>query len=297
MIFDTHSHCYFEKLAPKIDLIHANMLASWVTHSVQIWCDLSSSLAAIELARKFDNWYATVGYHPVDAQNPMLSKDRAWGKSITLTESHEIQSDIACPKAIENWLRKLAFEHRDMVVAIWETGLDQYHLSEDPTERAQELQLQYYWFERLAIMAQDLDLPLVIHSRNARRETIDAIKKFQIQHAVIHCFSEDIGFARELMEFSEGIYFSFSGILTYPNAQEIQEAAKQIPLDRILIETDAPFLSPQAVRGTINEPANTKLVLEFLTSIRSETPEQIEKQVFENSLAFYRINDTAKLFQ
>ncbi len=92
------------------------------------------------------------------------------------------------------------------------------------------------------------------------------------------------------MEYSDGIYFSFSGILTYPNAREIQEAAKLIPLNRILVETDAPFLSPQAVRGTTNEPANTKYVLEFLTKIREESPEQIEKQVFENSLAFYRLS-------
>ncbi len=82
MIFDTHSHCYFDKLAVRIDEVHQNMINCDVTHSVQIGCDISSSRSAIELARKYSNWYATVGYHPVDAQNPMLSKDRAGGKKI-----------------------------------------------------------------------------------------------------------------------------------------------------------------------------------------------------------------------
>lgn len=253
MIFDTHSHCYFEKLAGRIDEVHANMLESDVTHTVQIGCDIASSVAAIELARKFDNWYATVGYHPVDAQNPELSKNRASGKEImpdaklsgyepNPLDSEHYHADM------EAELRKLVDEHRDIVVAIGETGLDFHYLSQDEPQRSRELAEQYYWFEKLAVIAQDYHLPLVIHSRDARRETLDAIKKFGIRNAVIHCFSEDFEFARELMDFSDGIYFSFSGILTYPNAPEIRDAARRLPLNRILIETDAPFLSPQAVR-------------------------------------------------
>lgn len=86
----------------------------------------------------------------------------------------------------------------------------------------------------------------------------------------MHCFSEDWDFAHELLEFSDEIYFSFSGILTYKNSQKIQEAAMKIPLDRILIETDSPFLSPQEVRGTVNEPANTRYILEKLCQLRGE---------------------------
>lgn len=91
-----------------------------------------------------------------------------------------------------------------------------------------------------------------------------------IDRCVMHCFSEDWDFARELLEFSSEIYFSFSGILTYKNAEKIQEAAKKIPLERILIETDSPFLSPQRVRGTVNEPANTRYILEKLCELRDE---------------------------
>ncbi len=294
MIFDTHSHCYFEKLAWRIDEVQRNALLAGVTHTVQIGCDVASSISAIELARRFDHWYATVGYHPVDAQNPKLSKNRAGGKEIGAPpelptyEPIEVDED-SHQKNTEIALRKLVEAHRDIVVAIGETGLDNHYLSQEASARIREVEAQYYWFERLAIMAQDYQLPLIIHSRDARRETVDAIKKYKVKNAVIHCFSEDYGFAQELMSYSDEIYFSFSGILTYPNATEIQEAAKKIPLDRILIETDAPFLSPQKVRGKVNEPSHTRYVLEFLANIRNETLEVVESTVFENSLKFYGI--------
>lgn len=105
----------------------------------------------------------------------------------------------------------------------------------------------------------------------------------------MHCFSEDITFARELMEFSDNIYFSFSGIVTYKSAPLIQEAAMKLPLNRILIETDAPFLSPQPVRGTVNEPANTRYVLEKICELRSESREVIEDSIYENSKRVFGI--------
>lgn len=184
-------------------------------------------------------------------------------------------------------LRNLVKKYKNTVVAIGETGLDKHYLSPEKEIQNLELERQYYWFEKQAQMAKDFNLPLVIHSRDARAETIAAIKKFDIKRAVIHCFSEDIAFAEELMEFSEDIYFSFTGILTYPNAHEIQEAAKKIPIHRILVETDAPFLAPQVVRGTLNEPTNTRHILEFLTKIREASWEATEQQIFENSLRFY----------
>ncbi len=294
MIFDTHSHCYFEKLAWRIDEVYRNALLAGVTHTVQIGCDVDSSISAIELARRFEHWYATVGYHPADAQNPKLSKNRAGGKEISSSqelpayEPIEVDED-SHQKNTEASLRKLVETHRDIVVAIGETGFDNHYLSQETSQRLWEIEAQHYWFERLAIMAHDYELPLIIHSRDARRETIDAIKKYKVKNAVIHCFSEDYGFAQELIDYSNEIYFSFSGILTYPNAPEIQEAAKKIPLDRILIETDAPFLSPQKVRGKVNEPSHTRYVMEFLANIRNESLEVVERVVFENSLKFYGI--------
>ena len=129
----------------------------------------------------------------------------------------------------------------------------------------------------------------MIHTRDARDETRDFIIENKISRAVMHCYSEDPDMARDLLQFSDEIYFSFSGILTYKNAQKIQETAKILPLDRILVETDAPFLAPQPVRGQICEPAFVRYTLEKLIELRSESPEEIEEQVYANSKRFFGI--------
>ncbi len=139
-------------------------------------------------------------------------------------------------------------------------------------------------------LASRYNLPLVIHTRDARDKTLEFMKEQAINRCVMHCFSEDWEFARELLEFSSEIYFSFSGIVTYKNAPKIQEAAMKIPLNRILIETDAPFLAPQAVRGSVNEPANTRYILEKICELRTESSKEIEDVIYENSLRFYRLS-------
>ena len=145
-------------------------------------------------------------------------------------------------------LENLILENRDVVVAIGETGFDYHYLAAEKDKRDSQIKNQQAWWIYQWELAQKHNLPLVIHTRDARDDTIAFMKEHDIYHAVMHCFSEDWEFARELIEFSDDIYFSFSGILTYKNAAKIQEAAQKIPLDRILIETDSPFLSPQPVR-------------------------------------------------
>lgn len=182
---------------------------------------------------------------------------------------------------VENF-EKLILENRDIIVAIGETGFDHHYLdgSNDGknsvdfshlSDRAKmQIENQKKWWLIQWELAKKYDLPLVIHTRDARDDTLAFMKNNQINRCVMHCFSEDWNFAHELLEFSDEIYFSFSGILTYKNSQNIQEAAMKIPLDRILIETDSPFLSPQEVRGSVNEPANTRYILEKLCELRGE---------------------------
>jgi TatD DNase family protein len=239
-----------------------------VTHCVQIGCDIASSLAAIDLAKRYPNWFASVGYHPIDAQKGVGRLSREF---------------------LEQELRTLVEQNSAHVVAIGETGLDCHYLSEVPEERDVQFADQMYWFGRMAQMAKDYSLPLIIHTREAREQTLEAIRLFDIRFAVIHCFSEDWAFAENLLAHSPDIFFSFSGIVTYKNAPSIQEAATKIPLDRILIETDAPFLSPVPKRGETNEPSYTRYVLEKIQSLRSESPEEIEETLFQNSLRFYQI--------
>lgn len=280
MIFDTHSHLYFDQLVPREEEIVANMKTLGVTHSVQIGCDIPSSISAIHLAKKYPNFYATVGFHPVDAQDPTTRKTRSSEAGNELPTTRE---DIIAE------MRKLIEENRPHIVAIGETGLDYHYLEEGKSDiqRAE----QYFWFETQAQLARDYGLPLVIHSRDAAADTIKYLKLYGIKHAVIHCFSEDWNFASELLDYSDEIYFSFSGILTYKNAPLTQEAASKIPLDRILIETDAPFLTPVPKRGEMNEPGFTKYVLDKLQELRNEDPEEVKRVVFENSLRFYQIEE------
>ena len=281
MIFDTHAHSYFDGLRERETEVFANMLASNVTHSVQIGCDLVSSIAAIALAKRHPNTYATVGFHPTDAQDPETRKIRSSGSDTKTPETSE---------GIIEAMRNLIENNKGVVVAIGETGLDYYHLT--PGKESRQKAEQDFWLAAQVSLAREFDLPLVIHSRDAAEETLGFIKQFDIRRAVIHCFSQDWAFAEELLRFSEGIVFSFSGILTYPSAKAIAEVAGKLPLDRILVETDAPFLSPAPKKRTeINESANVKHTLDFLKTLRSEDPETVERTVFKNSCAFYGISE------
>ncbi len=200
-------------------------------------------------------------------------------------------------------LEILLIHNRNVVVAVGECGFDFHYLDgsdggkirvdlDHLSDKAREqIENQRYWWKEQWKLAQKYSLPLVIHTRDAREATLEFMKAEWITRAVMHCFSEDWEFARALLDFSDEIYFSFSGILTYKSALAIQEAAQKIPLDRILIETDAPFLAPQPVRGTVNEPGNTRYVLEKLVELRMESGEEIERQVYENSLRFYWIRE------
>ncbi len=307
MIFDTHSHCYWDTLEPRIDEIVSNMEKMGVTKAVQIGCDIESSKKAISLTRRFP-WvfYATVWLHPETAQDLSCHSDEGRICPENFESNEQILRASGWQErkgnnSIEE-LEKMIIENRDIVVAIGETGFDHHYLDGSdggkvwvdmanlsPKAREQ-IENQKHWWLAQWELAKKYDLPLVIHTRDARDATLEFMKKNTINRCVMHCFSEDWEFARELLDFSNEIYFSFSGILTYKNALKIQEAASKISLNRILIETDSPFLSPQAVRGTINEPANTTYVLDKLVELRREWREEIKKRVYENSLRFYGLD-------
>jgi len=244
------------------------MAAAGVYGAVQIGADVESSRIALDTATRWgaDTW-CTVGIHPTDCQdNPLGSCE---------TAVHELE--------------RLQEIRSDKVVGIGETGLDYYHLTRG--KEASQKETQFAFFAAQARLAQRLDLPLVIHTRDAAADTVLLIKKNGIKNAVIHCFSEDFSFAEELMNWSRDIYFSFSGILTYKNARPIHEAAVYLPLDRILVETDSPFIVPAGAYGKsgVNEPAFTRYVLDALKTLRSEPPEIVEQTIWENSRAFFRI--------
>lgn len=314
MIIDTHSHCYWDSLVDDIEGILAAMQEKNVVLAVQIGCDIVTSQKAISLAKKYpENFRATVGFHPCDAMN-----DGNWRDFFTFSEKipDEDFENFLLKIYVENadfWdkifsnnpvlseFEKMISENCDLVVAIGECGLDFHYLdgtddgktpmyfSQISEKAIWQIQNQkFYWLAQWKL-AQKYHFPLVIHTRDARDATLDFMKKFDINRLVMHCYSENPAMARELLDFSDEIYFSFSGIVTYKKSLEIQETAKIVPLDRILVETDAPFLAPQPVRGTTNHPANTCYNLEKIFELRSENNEQIEAQIFENSKKFYAL--------
>ena len=224
MIIDTHAHCYWDTILPQIDEIAQNMKQHNVTQAVQIGCDVKTSLEAIDLARRFPGiFFATVGFHPENAQNYTLE---------------EAQKELA-------ELDKIIEKNREVVVAIGECGLDYHYLTEN---REKEIEVQRFAWRYQVELGRKYNLPLVIHSRDAREDTLKFMQEEGIDFAIMHCYAENYPFAVDIMKLSPRIYFSFSGIVTYKNAPDIQETAKKLPLDRILVETDSPFLAPQLVR-------------------------------------------------
>ncbi len=234
-----------------------------VTHAIQIGCDMDSSQQAIDLARGYpDVFRATVGIHPNECDKYDISY-------------------------IENMIKnidRMIQENRDYVVGIGETGLDFHYL---PDDSLWDRERQRISWKLQSELARHYALPLIIHSRDARDETLDFIRENRLNNIIMHCYSENLLLAQEILDIVPEVYFSFSGIITYPKSNAIQEAAKYLPLERILVETDAPFLSPQPVRGTVNEPANVRYVLEKLCDLRDEPAELIEHTVYANSKRVY----------
>jgi TatD DNase family protein len=269
MIFDTHCHGYWDGLLHRQSEVREHMSAANVRRSVQVGVDWELSLRALDLARDWgDQTWCSVGLHPSTCQ--------------------DLPADAA-----QDWMdrfEKLVQRNRDKTVAIGEAGLDYYHLR--PGKEPVEKTMQQEFFRAQAALSLKLDLPMIIHSRNAADETANLLKECGIKRAVIHCFSEDLPFAEDLLAWSDEVYFSFSGILTYKNAAAIQDAARNLPLNRILVETDAPFLVPQPARDSIsiNEPAFVLHVMEFLKSLRSEPGDFVERQVWENSNRFFQLD-------
>ncbi|MBN2317463.1 MAG: TatD family hydrolase [Acidobacteria bacterium] len=268
MIFDTHCHAYWKGLENRHPAIKARMDSERVMRSVQVGTDRDTNQKALSLAHKWgaDTW-CTAAMHPTSCQDLSVNAAPEW------------------TARLKSFIR----DNRDKIVAVGETGLDYYRLTKG--RESVQKQTQRAFFIAHGILAAQLDLPLVIHTRDAASDTVALIKEYNMRRLVIHCFSEDRAFAEELLAWSDDAYFSFSGILTYKQALAVQDAACSLRLDRIMVETDAPFLVPRAVSGRfeLNEPSCTRYVMDCLKELRSEPEEVVEQTVWENSNRFFRI--------
>lgn len=212
---------------------------------VNAGADIKSSYFSVELAEKYDFIYACVGVHPHDAA-----------------------------KVPKDYLRELEeLAKHPKVIAIGEIGLDYYYEFSD-----RKIQ-QKVFLEQLEL-AESLNLPVVIHNRDAHQDTLNTLRKSAPIKGLMHCYSGSLELARELLKL--GFYFSFGGVITFKNAKKPKEVASQLPLDRILLETDCPYLSPEPYRGKRNDPTRIPIIAEVLAKLRETSVQEIEDTTFSN---------------
>lgn len=239
MFIDSHCHLNFPDLKKDMDAILANMRANEVSHALCVSVELASFPQVLELAERHDNLYASVGVHP----------------------DYELEIE---PTQAE--LVRLAKHQK--VIAIGETGLDYYRLTGD-------LEWQRERFRIHIRAARECGKPLIIHTRSAAADTLRIMAEEKAGNigGVMHCFTENLDVARAAIDL--GFHISFSGILTFKNATIIKEVAQNIPLDKILIETDSPYLAPAPFRGKTNQPAYVKYVAEEIARLRNISLEEV----------------------
>ncbi|MCJ7777726.1 MAG: TatD family hydrolase [Sedimentisphaerales bacterium] len=255
-LIDTHCHLTFDVLAHDIDAVIARSREASVTEWITVGTDLKECQKAVELTERFEGMYAAIGIHPHEAKT-------------VITETIEE-------------LKKLA-QHKK-VVAIGETGLD-YHYNFSTREEQKKV-----FAEHLKI-GSELNLPVIIHCREAFDETMKVLEEYRsgIEKVVFHCFSGSSEQAKIILD--KGFYISFTGVVTFKNAEKTRRAVSVVPLDRLMLETDAPYMSPEPMRKQkINEPALLIHTARFLAELKQMDFADFAQAVTATSKAFFGIS-------
>ena len=255
MLIDSHAHLDDLRYDTDRDNVLQRAQTAGIEAIVTIGCDLATSQAAVALAHAHPNIFATIGVHPHEAKEI----GEGWYESFRSLAQH--------PK----------------VVAYGEIGLD-YHYDHSPRE------IQRQRFREQIHLARELALPLVIHTREAQEDTMMILREEGAVDVggVFHCFSGDMWLAKDALDL--GFYLSFSGVLTFKNATMLRDIAKTVPLDRLMVETDCPYLAPVPYRGKRNEPAYVQYVAETLAEIRGNgSVESVARATVENTKRVFRI--------
>lgn len=249
MLIDSHAHLDDKRFDGDRELLINSLESNGIELVINIGADLQTSIASASLAEKYNNIYAAVGIHPHSAK-----------------EADESTMEIL-----------KSFAKRDKVVAIGEIGLDFYY---DNSPR----DLQRKWFKEQLKLAKEVELPVVIHSRDAQQETFDILKEASEDgklRGVLHCYSGSAEMAAEYVKM--GFYISIAGPVTFKNARVVKEVAETVPLDRLLVETDSPYLTPEPYRGKRNEPIFVKYVAGTIAEIRGLSYEELAKATNKNT--------------
>jgi len=256
MLVDSHCHLNFDELYNNLDYYLQLMQNNHVDYALCIGTRLENLAKVVEIANNHKHIFATVGVHP--------DEDMSGRELIASDLTHYLSNA--------------------KVVGIGETGLDYYHENNPPKMVQQDR------FRLHIELAKQADLPLVIHTRNAFDDTINILKEHGGRHRVVmHCFTESVAEAKICLDL--GYYISISGIVTFKSATQVSEMAKYVPLDRLLVETDAPFLAPVPYRGKLNHPALVLHTAEFLAKLRGITTVELATATTAN---FFRLFSKAR---
>ena len=252
MLFDTHAHMNDEAFDTDREEMILGLPEKGIGYVMNVGCSLRSSGDCIAMAEKYPFVYASVGTHP-DAAD-------------------EVNEEV-----IEKY-RQMAKHPR--VLAIGEIGLDYYYetVSREVQQKAFRMQME---------LARELRMPVIIHERDAHDDAMRIVKEFKDVTGVFHCYSGSAEMARQLVNM--GWYIGFTGVLTFKNARKAVETAERIPLDRIVLETDCPFMAPEPFRGKRNDPGYLYRMAQRLAEIRGITPEEAQAATLENAKRLYRI--------
>lgn len=255
MIFDTHCHLNSLELYEQIDEVIERAKKVGVDKFLVVGWNKESSLLAVRIAERYEGIYAAIGFHPTDIDG--VSDD----------DYDQVMSLVDNPK----------------VVAIGEIGLD-YHWVKDPVQREKQKE----WFIRQIEFANDHQKPITIHSRDAFEDCLNILKEHQPMYGgVMHCYSGSAEALKDVLAL--GLYISLGGPLTFTNAKSPKEVCEVVPLERLVVETDSPYLSPHPLRGTVNEPKNIALVIDEVSRVKNMSKKHILDVLYENSCKLFHV--------
>ena len=250
-IFDTHSHYDDEKFNPDREKLLGSLQSQGVSNIVSCGCDIDTTQFNFDLAQKYDYIYFASGFHPENLEGATLD-------------------DLEIIKK---------FAKNEKCVAIGEIGLD-YHWMNSPKD------IQKSFFEEQIKLAKDMNLPVIVHDREAHGDTLDILKAMKPK-GVLHCFSGSVEMAKEIVKL--GMYLGFNGVVTFSNARKSLEVLKEIPLDRILLETDCPYLAPTPHRGKRNDSSLIPFIAERIGEVLNIKSQELINITNENAKRLYNI--------
>ena len=254
-LFDSHAHYDARRFAEDQKEVLASLQPAGIGRIMNIGCDLESSLRSVRLAEEYDFIYAAVGSHPDDA---------------AAVDGHLVER-----------YRNLA--DRPKVMAIGEIGLD-YYYEDVPRQQQQKA------FRMQMELAAELDMPVIIHQRDAYEDALKIVDEFPTVKGVFHCFSGSLEYAKEVIK--RGYYIGFTGVITFKNARKAVEVAQWAPLDKLLLETDCPYMAPEPFRGRRCDSTMLPKMAEKIAELRGLPVEQIAKITRENAMRLFRMEDT-----